>query len=215
MVIGIIDTESWVLDRAYGCPGTLAAIQAAQPRCNPVINLSSRLWRGLPPRRCVRVLAQCRRGVAAVEFALVLPIRMLLLFGMISGSAAFLTWGMMQGSSQYGARIMSTGTVKNNSAGAISTSNTTATVTCSSSLSSSDVEYYACSNLPAWASFTVTTTENCAVPSVKHQRAIPQTVVYRSPRRRLAARWARAACVGRLRRPRHRSEPHPIRETAA
>jgi len=117
-------------------------------------------------RRQLRRFWRSQRAVAAVEFALVAPVLVLLLCGTIASSAAFLTWGMMQGSTSYGARIMATGTVKNNHNGAISTTNTTATITCSSSLTSTSVEYYACSNLPSWATFSVTTTENCAVPSV-------------------------------------------------
>lgn len=116
--------------------------------------------------RRLRRFGRNERGVAAVEFALVAPVLVLLLCGTIAASAAFLTWGMMQGSSQYGARIMATGTVKNNVSGAITTSNTSATTTCSSALPSTDVEYYACYNLPSWATFTVTTTENCTIPSV-------------------------------------------------
>ncbi len=116
--------------------------------------------------RGVRGVARCRRGAAVVEFAIVAPVLVLLLFGTVASSAAFLPWGMMQGSSQYGARVMSTGTIKNNSNGVIAASNLTATTTCSSTLPTSEVESYACSGLPGWASFTVTTTENCTIPSV-------------------------------------------------
>jgi Flp pilus assembly protein TadG len=117
-------------------------------------------------RRQIDLFASSRRGAAVVEFAILAPVLVLLLFGTIASSGAFLTWGMMQGSSAYGARVMSTGTIKNNSAGAITTANTTATTTCTGSLPATEVESYACSNLPSWATFTVTTTENCVVPSV-------------------------------------------------
>jgi Flp pilus assembly protein TadG len=111
-------------------------------------------------------LGNCRRGAIAVEFVLACVPLMVLIFGFIATSAVFTTLGSMQGNAQYAARMMSTGQITRNNAGALSTTNTTATVTCSSSLASTQVEYYACTGLPTWATFTVTSTENCAVPSV-------------------------------------------------
>jgi hypothetical protein len=77
------------------------------------------------------------------------------------------TWSAMQNSAQYAALLVSTGQVKSLSTGAITTANETATTACSSSLTSTEAEYYACYGLPGWGSYTVTTTENCAVPSVQ------------------------------------------------
>ena len=101
--------------------------------------------------------------MAALEFALCAPILFTMMMGMIACTCAFMTKGMMQGAVQYGARVMSTGIVTNNNLGAIS-SHLTATMTCSGTIPTTQVEYYACSNLPTWSTFTVTTTENCASP---------------------------------------------------
>jgi len=92
---------------------------------------------------------------------------LVLVFGFISVSAMFYTWSSMQNAAQYAAMLVSTGQVKDVSTGALSASNTSATTPCSGTLPSTDAEYYACGNLPSWATFTVTTTENCSVPSVE------------------------------------------------
>lgn len=107
-----------------------------------------------------------RRGSAAVEFAVIAAPLMTILFGFIATNVLFFTWAAMQDSAQLAARMVSTGQVKNFANGAITTSNTTSTVTCSGTLTSAQAEYYACQGLPAWASFSVTATENCSVPSV-------------------------------------------------
>ena len=117
-------------------------------------------------RRQPRRLLTCRRATAAVEFALVLTPMMMLLFGFIATAAVFFTWSTMQSNAQYAALLMATGQVQQLSTGTISTTNKTATTTCSSSLTSTEVEYYACTGLPSWLPVTVTSTENCAVPSV-------------------------------------------------
>jgi Flp pilus assembly protein TadG len=116
-------------------------------------------------RRRYSALAGCRRGVAALEFALIAGPLLAIMFGMIAASAVFLVSSMMQGSAQYGARVMATGQVKNNTAGVI-TSNVPVTTPCSSTLTATQVEYYACSNLPKWATFSVTTTESCSTTSI-------------------------------------------------
>lgn len=116
--------------------------------------------------RCLRNIFRCHRGTAAVEFAIVATPLMLMTFGFIAISAVFYTWSSMQNAAQYAALMVATGQVKSLSTGAITTSNSTATATCSSSLPSTEAEYYACSGLPSWVTFTVTTTENCATPSV-------------------------------------------------
>lgn len=111
-------------------------------------------------------LRASRRGTVAVEFAVASVPLMLIVFGFIAASAVFNTWTSMQGNVQYAARMMSTGQITANNTGALSSTNTTATVACSSSLKTTQVEYYACTGLPTWTTFSVTTTENCAAPSV-------------------------------------------------
>lgn len=91
---------------------------------------------------------------------------MLLVFGFIATASVFNTWSSMQSNTQYAARLMSTGQISANNNGTISTTNTTATITCSSTLKTTQVEYYACTGLPTWTTFSVTTTENCTTPSV-------------------------------------------------
>ncbi len=91
---------------------------------------------------------------------------MLIIFSAIATCLALHTMSAMQGAAQYGALMVATGQAKNLTSGPISTTNTTATTKCSGTISSSDAEYYACQGLPSWATFTVTTTENCATPSV-------------------------------------------------
>jgi Flp pilus assembly protein TadG len=117
-------------------------------------------------RRLFQGVGRCRRGVAALEFGILAPTLLMLLFGFVATGTLIFTWSAMQSTAQYAALMVSTGQVKSLSNGAITTSNTTATTTCSGSLTTSEAEYYACHALPSWATFTVTTTENCAVPSV-------------------------------------------------
>lgn len=111
-------------------------------------------------------LRRSRRATVAMEFALVMPPFLLLCFGFIGVNAALFTRSAMQNTAQLAARMMATGQVKNFTNGAISSGNASSTATCSGSLSSTTVEYYACSGLPSWATFSVTATQNCAVPSV-------------------------------------------------
>ena len=94
-------------------------------------------WAGLPS------LTRCRRGVAAVEFALAITPMLLI------------------------------GQAKNNFNGLITSGNSSSSsVPCSSgtppvpnaALTTSMVEYYACTGLPTWANFTVATSEDCSVP---------------------------------------------------
>ena len=93
----------------------------------------------------------------ALEFALVLPTLLLVAFGMISINLAIYTMSAMQSAAQYAALMGATGQAKSFHGMATQ---------CSGSLSSTQVEYYACQGLPTWATFTVTATENCATPSV-------------------------------------------------
>jgi len=119
-----------------------------------------------PARTPSAGLAGCRRGAVAIEFVLASIPLMLLMFGFIATSAVFNTWSSMQSNTQYAARLMSTGQISKNVNGAFSSTNSSSSTSCGGTLASTQVEYYACSGLPSWASFTVTTTENCTVPSV-------------------------------------------------
>jgi Flp pilus assembly protein TadG len=134
--------------------------RVSAPRNQPVENTSR-----IPQvaRRRFQEFAGCRRGVAAVEFALIALPLLSIMFGMIAACAVFFASASMQGSAQYGARVMATGVVKNNNIGAITLTNTTAgPIQCSSSFTAAQVESYACSNLPKWATFRVTTAESCS-----------------------------------------------------
>lgn len=111
-------------------------------------------------------LCRCRKGVAALEFALLSTPLLLLTFGSVATCMALHTMAAMQNAAQYSALMVATGAVKNLTTGPISTTNTTSTTQCSGALATTDAEYYACQGLPPWATFTVTTTENCATPSV-------------------------------------------------
>ncbi len=111
-------------------------------------------------------LGDCRRGSVALEFVLASAPMILLVFGFIATSAVFNTWSNMQSNAQYAARMMSTGQIKNLANGALTTTNTTNTTACSGTLTNTQVEYYACNGLPSWTTYSVTATENCAVPSV-------------------------------------------------
>jgi Flp pilus assembly protein TadG len=108
-------------------------------------------------RRPWRGLSDCRRATAALEFVLVSAPLLLLLFGFIATNAIFYTWAIMQNNVQYAALMFATGQV---------TSFSTSGVTCSGSVATTQVEYYACSGLPSWATFTATSAETCTVPNV-------------------------------------------------
>ncbi len=114
----------------------------------------------------VRDLARARKGLASLEFVLVAMPLLMVVFGFVSLCAVFFTMSAMQISAQFTGRLISTGQIKNLANGPISYTNTTSTTSCGTTLSSSQAEYYACAGLPTWASFSVTTTEDCAVPSV-------------------------------------------------
>ena len=108
-------------------------------------------------RRPFRAIAACRRGVAALEFALASGPMLLLLFGFIAINAVFYTWSSMLASAQNAAMLVATGQI---------TSFQSTATTCSGSLTSTQAEYYACQNLPPWATFTVTASENCTSPAM-------------------------------------------------
>jgi Flp pilus assembly protein TadG len=103
-----------------------------------------------------RGLVACRRGAAAVEFALAsIPLVMMIL-GFVATNSVFLALSTMQGSTLNAAMLMSSGQI---------TSFQSRAVTCSSSLGTTTAEYYACQGLPSWATFTVTASESCSSPA--------------------------------------------------
>jgi Flp pilus assembly protein TadG len=104
-----------------------------------------------------RNLSGCRKAAAAVEFALVSGPFLLLLFGFVATNTMFYTWSVMENNVQYAAMMMATGQV---------TSWSTSGVSCGSSLNGTQVEYYACTGLPAWTTFTAKAAESCGVPNV-------------------------------------------------
>ncbi len=130
----------------------------------------SRLWErvrpALAPIGAMLSKPASRRGSVALEFAMVMPAFLMVCFGFIGMNAAMFTRSAMQNTSQLAARMMATGQVKNFATGAITSANATATTVCSPTLASTTVEHHACAGLPTWATFTVTATQNCAVPSV-------------------------------------------------
>jgi len=101
--------------------------------------------------------AGCRRGVAALEFALASGPMLLMLFGFIALNAVFFTWSTMLASAQNAAMLVATGQI---------TSFQSKATTCSGSLTTAQAEYYACQNLPTWVTFSVTASENCAAPAM-------------------------------------------------
>lgn len=119
-------------------------------------------------RRLGRVAraGRCRKGTVALEFALVMPPFLMLCFGFIAVNAALFTRSAMQNTAQLAARMMATGQVKNFTTGAIAGATATNTATCTAGMATTTVEYHACQGLPTWATFSVTATQNCAVPSV-------------------------------------------------
>jgi Flp pilus assembly protein TadG len=145
-----------------------------QPPHGPTITSRHSLRAGLSglaaryfPGRPIRDLGRCKRGVVAVEFVLASVPLLMLCFGFIATSSVYNTWGNMQTNTQYAARMMSTGQIANNTNGAFTAANTSSSISCASSkVTSTTVEYYACNGLPTWATYTVTTSENCVIPSV-------------------------------------------------
>lgn len=102
-------------------------------------------------------LRSCRRAVAALEFALVSGPFLVMLFGFVAANALFYCWSVMQNNAQYAAMMMATGQV---------TSWSSSGVSCGSTLTTTQVEYYACSGLPPWTTYTAKATETCSVPNV-------------------------------------------------
>jgi Flp pilus assembly protein TadG len=101
-----------------------------------------------------------------LEFSLVAGPLIVVLFGFLAVNMVFHTWSSMQHAAQFAARMISTGQVTNFANGPISGANPTSTITCGGNLTVAQAEYHACANLPAWTSFTVTASRDCATPAV-------------------------------------------------
>jgi Flp pilus assembly protein TadG len=119
-------------------------------------------WPGAVRTRSARPRAwgafgRCRRAAAAVEFALVSGPFLVMLFGFVSANSLFYTWSVMENNAQYAAMMMATGQV---------TSWSSSGASCGSTLTSTQVEYYACGGLPGWTTYTAKATESCSVPNV-------------------------------------------------
>jgi Flp pilus assembly protein TadG len=131
----------------------LFASRSGSSRWNALAILCSRrCW-----SRAWRDFGRCRKAAAAVEFALVSGPFLLLLFGFVATNAMFYTWSVMQNNVQYAAMMMASGQV---------TSWSSSSVSCGSSLTNTQVEYYACTGLPGWTTFTAKAAETCSVPNV-------------------------------------------------
>jgi Flp pilus assembly protein TadG len=120
----------------------------------PGLRRHSAVWIGL---------GSCRRGVAAVEFALAVTPLLLIVFGFIAINLMFYTLSVMQNSANYASMSVATNQITKNDNGTISSANASSTgVACATATDASKIEYYACKGLPTWAAFTVTTNLNCA-----------------------------------------------------
>ncbi len=111
-------------------------------------------------------LRRSRRASISIEFALVMPPFLLMGFGFLGMTAAMTTRSAMQNNAQLAAQLVATGRVTNFASGPIAGATATATTICSGSLANTTVEFHACNLLPPWATYTVTTTQTCSVPSV-------------------------------------------------
>lgn len=107
--------------------------------------------------------------MAAIEVALVMPPFLLLCFGFVGVNAALYTRSAMQNAAQLAARMMATGQVTDFTSGAISGALASSTATCAAGMASGTAEAVACAGLPGWATYSVTATQDCAVPSVTVQ----------------------------------------------
>jgi Flp pilus assembly protein TadG len=105
-------------------------------------------------------LVRARRGVAAVEFALAMTPLLLIVFGFFAINIMFYTLSAMQNSAFYAASLLA--------AGKATTTNNNAVVSCAASPAHPSAEYYVCNSsmLPEWATFEVTSAEDCSVPKV-------------------------------------------------
>lgn len=116
-----------------------------------------RVWRGL---------LVDRRGVAALEFAMLSAPMLMLLFGFISINLILYSWSSMQTAAQNAATVLSTGQIST------FTSSAASPVNCSPAPASTTVEYYGCQGLPNWTTFKVAVTQTCSAVA-----GVPSTVL--------------------------------------
>lgn len=101
-------------------------------------------------------LRRCRRGVAALEFAMAATPLIILVFGFFAINLMFYTLTTMQNASFFAVTMLA--------AGRATTANTGTPVSCAATPASPTAEFFACSDpsLPGWATFQVSSTQDCA-----------------------------------------------------
>ena len=105
-------------------------------------------------------LRRCRRGVAALEFAVIAVPLLGIIFGFFAINIMFYTLSTMENAGIYAAQLLA--------AGKATTANTGTSVSCSTAPASPSVEYYVCNSgvLPGWATFSAASSYDCSVPKV-------------------------------------------------
>lgn len=126
-----------------------------------------------------RGLARSRDAVAALELALIMPVLLLVSFGFIATNALFYTWAQMENTSYFAASMMANGQILNwcGTAPGPNTGACASGVTCASSPASTTAEYYACSGLPSWGTYTVKAAECCSASCSGIATTNPSVVV--------------------------------------
>jgi Flp pilus assembly protein TadG len=99
--------------------------------------------------------SRCCRGAALIEFAIVMSLLVLILFGVIAYSTAIFAYSAMQSGAEETARRMATGAV---------TAGSSSSIACKTgaALTSGTPENYACGRMPSWGTYSVTATQNCS-----------------------------------------------------
>ncbi len=108
---------------------------------------------GLVEASAPRGLRRCRRGIAAVEFAVVAPVFITILFAIVAFGTGMTALNAMQSGATTAARSMAIGVSTFSGAAVICGSG--------SALTAGTAENYACRALPPWGTYTVTATQNC------------------------------------------------------
>lgn len=112
---------------------------------------------GLAMRPALRGFPACRRGVAAMEFAVVAPLFLSILFAIVAFGTSMTSLNAMQSGATMAARSMAIGAATFSGTG----------VTCGTgvALNAGTAENHACRALPTWGTYTVTATQNCSTLS--------------------------------------------------
>ncbi len=94
-----------------------------------------------------RRFARCRSGISSVEFAIILPVLMLFVFGVISVSSVFYVPNNMESAAREAARRMAVAEA----------TYTVGEVACTAAPAqiAGSAENYACRRLPSWGIFTI------------------------------------------------------------